>query len=420
MTGSTVTTLLLLALPLALTPAWGAEREVKVGAIYPLTGSAASAGRDAKAGVELALSIINARHDLDLPLARSEGLPRLGGAKLRYIFGDHQGKPDVGQAEAERLITQEKVVALQGAYHSSVVATASQVAERFGTPFFCDIATSPTLHQRGFKWFFRTSPHDGTFAENFFKFLEELRQRRHLKIEDVAIVTENTLYGSDVAKFDRQFATQYGYRVVADIAYKAGAPDLSSETLKIKAADPDVVFHAAYTSDAILFVKTYKQFDFAPRAILAHGSGFLDTAFRQTLGPDANYIFSWEIWADDIGAKRPLVGAVSELFKRRFGFQMNGHSARSFVGTLVLADAINRAGSTDPETIRRALLATDLPGERLITPWPGVRFDPNTGQNVLASGIIVQVQDRAFRTVWPKAFASAEPIWPMPKWKDRR
>jgi branched-chain amino acid transport system substrate-binding protein len=395
------------------------DKVVHVGALYPLSGPSASSGRDARAGVELALDIINGRHDLDLPLARTTGLPRLG-ARLEYLFVDHQGKPDLGQAEAERLITQEKVVALQGAFHSSVVATSSQVAERLGVPYLCDIGTSPSLHTRGFKWFFRTGPHDGTFAENFFAFLEDLRRTKRLDIRRIGIVTENTLYGSDVAAVDRKLAARHGYQVAVDVAYKANAPDLSAEVLKVKAAQPEVVFHAAYTSDAILLMKTYKQHDFFPRALIAHGSGFLDGAFRDNLGPDANYVISWEIWGADLGKKKALIRQVGELFRRTRGFEMNGHSARSFVGTLVLADALNRAGATDPEAVRRALLATDIPGAQMVTPWDGVRFDPTTGQNIRAKGIIVQLLDGQFHVVWPREFATAEVVWPAPGWRQRR
>jgi len=401
-------------------PGWAAGKVVRVGALYPLSGASASSGRDARAGVELALQIINEKHDLDLPLARTAGLPNLGGARLEYVFVDHQGKPDVGQAEAERLITQEKVVALQGAFHSSVVATSSQVAERFGIPYLCDIGTSPSLHTRGFKWFFRTGPHDEMFAENFFAFLDELRRAGKLQVKRVGIVTENTLYGSDVAKVDRKLAARHGYEVVVDVSYKANAPDLSAEVLKIKAAQPEVVFHAAYTSDAILFMKTYKQLGFFPRALLAHGSGFLDGAYRETLGPDANDVFSWEIWGADLGRKKALIRQVGELFKKKNGFEMNGHSARSFVGTLVLADAINRAGSTAPEAIRRALAETDIAGKLLVTPWDGVKFDPATGQNIRARGIIVQLLDGQWRIVWPHEFATVEPVVPAPGWRQQR
>ena len=140
--------------------AQGAE-EVRIGTLYPITGSVALAGGRALAAVKTVVDIVNNSYDLDIPLARTKGLPNLGGAKIKLIVADHQGKPEIGRAEAERLIDNEKVVALFGAYHSSVSAAASNVAERRGIPYLTGESSSPKLHTRGFKWFFRTGPHDG-------------------------------------------------------------------------------------------------------------------------------------------------------------------------------------------------------------------------------------------------------------------
>ncbi len=112
-----------------------AQQEVKVGVLYPLSGPTAQIGLDAVAAVRTAVDIVNQGADLPLALAKNKGLPGLGGAKITIVVVDHQGKPDVGQSETERLITQEKVQVVFGAYFSSVTATASQAAERAGIPF---------------------------------------------------------------------------------------------------------------------------------------------------------------------------------------------------------------------------------------------------------------------------------------------
>src|SRR5215471_2807528 len=102
-----------------------AQQEVKIGVLDPLSGPTAQIGIDAVAAIKTAAEIVNEGADLPLALAKNKGLPGLGVA-------DHQGKPEVGQSETERLITQEKVQALVGAYFSSVTAAASQAAERAG------------------------------------------------------------------------------------------------------------------------------------------------------------------------------------------------------------------------------------------------------------------------------------------------
>ena len=120
-------------------------RVIKIGAVYPLTGNIASTGLDCRRGAELAVDIINGKYDLDLPLARSEGLPNLGNARIELVFGDTKGEPKNGIAEVERLVSQDKVVAIIGAYQSSVTKTASQATERLKIPYVCSDSSSPTL-----------------------------------------------------------------------------------------------------------------------------------------------------------------------------------------------------------------------------------------------------------------------------------
>ncbi len=401
--------------------AYAAEppEEVVIGAIYPLTGGLAATGEDLKAGVELALEIVNNEYpDLNLPLAAEAGLPGLGGAKVKVIFGDHEASAEKGMSEAERLITEENVVALVGCYNSSVTLTASQAAERLGIPFLNPESTSPKLTERGFKYFFRTTPHDRGLAENFFKFLDGLKEEKGIEVKKVAILNENTLWGTDVATLEEEFSEEYGYELVASIPYAKEATDMTSEVQKLKAADAEVVLQSSYVSDAILSMKTYKDLDYNPQGILAMDAGFIVSEFVETLGGDANYIVSREVWTLDLASTKPMIETVNEMYKESYGRDMEGNSARAFTGVLTLLEAINRAGATDPEDIYEALMETDIPFEQTIMPW-GVKFDPVTHQNVLGTGIIVQIQDGEYYTVWPFDLASKELIWPMPKWEER-
>src|SRR5258707_7953718 len=101
------------------------KSEVVIGVIYPLSGASAQIGVDAQKAFETAADLINKNYDFDLPLAKGEGLPGLGGAKVRLVFADHQADPQKGRAQAERLITHEKVCAVIGTYQSSAAVTLS-------------------------------------------------------------------------------------------------------------------------------------------------------------------------------------------------------------------------------------------------------------------------------------------------------
>jgi branched-chain amino acid transport system substrate-binding protein len=398
-----------------------AQQEIKVGVIYPLTGPGAAVGAELRHALELAADIINngAKDIPDLPFSAGKGLPNLKGARIKLVFADHQANPQVGATEAERLITQEKVVALVGAYNSAVTATASQIAERAGIPFLNPESSSASLTQRNFKWFFRTTPHDDLFVHNAFEFLKELEAKKGIKPGAIATFNENGLWGTETTKLQAKLAPEFKYNLVKQVIYPAKTTQLTSEVQTLKAANPNLVLQSSYTPDAILSMKTYKELGFSPDMILANNAGFTDTDFIRTLGKDAEYVITREVWALDLASRNPLIKQVNDLFNSRYKINFTGNSSRTFTGLMVMADAINRAGSTEPEAIRKALAATDIPGSQLIMPWKGVKFDAS-GQNTLGSGILVQIVDGKYNTVWPFNMASRDVIWPMPKWDQRK
>src|SRR5712692_1184205 len=159
-------------------PAAAQAEEVKIGCLYPLTGPLARLGADMRKAVDLAAEIVNTPHPelAPLTLAATAGLPRLGGRRIRLVWADAKD-PATARAEAERLIEQERIVALMGCYASAFTNTASLAAEIRGIPFLNPESSSPTLTQRGFKWFFRTGPHDVIFTSMFYKMFADLRKQ---------------------------------------------------------------------------------------------------------------------------------------------------------------------------------------------------------------------------------------------------
>ncbi len=404
-------------LPLVGRQAFAAE-PVKVGALYPLSGQVAKSGEDTLNGIRLAVDIVNKKYpDLKMPLAADEGLPGLGGAPIELIAADHQGSPETGAAETERLIVQRKVAALVGAFHSSVAATSSQVAERLQTPYLSGESEASPLTERGYRWFFRTTPSSRTQARDFFTFLRDINKTNNNSVKTIAVVHESTLWGQEFAKsVDGYFGEFPEFKKAIVVGYQQGTADVTSEVQKLIAAKPDAVFHASYDAEAILFARTYKQYGFNPQGILAIGASFGSSAFRDSLGPDSNYFFVREHWSRDLADRNPLVGQVAKMYRDRYGRDMDGTPARAFTAMMVLADAINRAKSIDHEKIREALAATDIKGDALIMPWEGVKFD-KTGQNTLTRGIFVQTLEGAPRMVWPADFAVAKLVWPRPAWR---
>jgi branched-chain amino acid transport system substrate-binding protein len=101
------------------------------------------------------------------------------------------------------------------------------------------------------------------------------------------------------------------------------------------------------------------------------------------------------------------------MFKAKSGKDFNDYTSRQFMGLILMAEAINRAKSTDGDKIREALAATDLPGDVTIMPWKRVKYD-EMGQNNDADPVLLQYIGKKFVTIAPEQVAVSEAVWPMP------
>jgi branched-chain amino acid transport system substrate-binding protein len=400
---------------LCATPGKAAEA-VKIGILWPLTGNAAAAGQASKAAAEIAAEIVNNKHPElgNLPLAESEGLPNLGGAKLELIFVDHQGNPSLAQQLATRLITQDKVHALLGAYQSSCSFTATAVAERQGIPFVVGESAALNITGRGFKWVFRSTPIASDYAAIYMRFFADMKKRGK-NIASIAVVNENTDYGTSVADSIEAAAKKNNLPVAIRIPYSASSTDVTAQVLQLKEKQPDVVIFISYTSDAILYMKTMKNLDYQPPMVIGDDTGFSDPSFIPAVADIAQGAMNRSAW--DIGKPATTTYKLNEMYKAKTGRDLDDTSGRNLQGLLVLAEAINRAGSTEPEKIREALTRTDLKPEQLMMGYNGVKFD-ETGQNTLASTYLIQLKGTHYQLVWPDQAATAALDWPMASWKQ--
>jgi branched-chain amino acid transport system substrate-binding protein len=365
-----------------------AQENIKIGLITPLSGNSARVGQQAKAAVELGAEIVNSAYPefATLPLAASVGLPNLKGAKLKIITADNQGNPSIGQKQTVRLITEEQVVALQGAYLSSVTLAATAVAEQYGIPWVVGDSVANNITKRGFKWTFRVMPDATDFARSYMEFLNDLKQVGH-SVGSIAIVYENTDYGTSVAASVREAAREGNLPISADISYSANTTDVASQVLQLRDKNPDAIIFASYTSDIIRYMKALKNINYRPPVIICDDGGFSDPAFVANVGNIAQGVLDRSAW--EKGKPGSVTAKINDMFKARTGYDLDDTSARNMQALFVLADAINRAGSTKPDTIQQALQQTDLKSEQLMMGYRGVKFD-STGQNALAATYLIQ------------------------------
>ncbi len=391
-------------------------KTIKVGAIYPVTGNVSQVGLQCVNAVELAAEIVNGSYDLDLPLAKTEGLENLGGAKIEIVTADSEGTAVTGQAAAEQLITQEGVTGIIGCYQSAVAMTVSQVCERKQIPMVCPDCSSDKLRQ-GYEYFFRTGLTDLTFNKCTMEYLTMLNEKENAGLKTIALVYENGEYGSNAASVYKDIVEDYGFEIVAEVSYTTGVTDVTSEVQKIKSANPDVVVHSSYISDAILFTNAYKTANFAPKVVTGDAC-FTVNEYLQNVGDDGNYISAFDVWSLDLAGSNPLIKEVNDLYFEKYGVNMTGVTARTFIGAIVMFNAINEAGSTDTAAIKDALLATDIDKSKLIATW-GVKFDPETHENNEVSAVMTQILDQQYKIVFPEDAAVADYVFPYPSWSER-
>jgi len=400
-------------------PSIVAENTVKIGAILPMTGPSAQSGMNIKNATDIAVEIINNEFpDLEFNLAPTAGLPNLDGAKIEIIYGNSQGQPEFGRAEAERLITINNVDALIGCYNSGVTKTASQVSERYKVPFITGTSTALELTERGFKYFFRTTITDQTYAENIIDFIQDLNHTKGANIKDLALLYGDAQVG--VQMFDGikdVLAERGGFNVVADIKFPFAAVELDSEVTTLKRVDPDFVLADLLPNDAITYIKSAKKLNYnAKVGVVTDSSGFLGVV--EAVGEDADYLFNREVFSLELADKKPFLVKLNKMYNDRFGKDLENEDSRAFVTMMVLAEAINQAGSADREAIRKALVETNIPSDQLILGWQGVKFDEK-GQNIYGQWMFQQLLKGKLSIVWPFEIASTEPTIPMPKWDER-
>jgi branched-chain amino acid transport system substrate-binding protein len=388
----------------------GSVEEVRIGVLAPRTGQSQAAGLQALRGAELAAALVNGE-ERELPLAGvgAAGLAGLGGAKLAIVPADTQSKPAVGAAQAARLVGEERVVGLVGAYDTEVTEVASQRSERLGVPFVNGTDSAGYLTERGLDWFFRTGPTDRMFGEALFSTLRLTPDGA----PKVAILYSDDRPGNIATAITRELASEGGFQLVEEVGVQPGAGSGPEAVERVRRRQPDAVFVVASTSaDATGLLKAFGQAGYTPPGILAFGPGFLQPATLDAAGPDGEGLLSSTAWSREVAGRNPVARSVMELYEERFGQPMRAVAAGSFTAVLVLAKAIDDAGSIDPQRVRAALLNLDIAGREMIMPWTGVRFDASH-QNAAATGVVEQRIDGASRVVFPDELGEQETAWPL-------
>jgi branched-chain amino acid transport system substrate-binding protein len=363
-----------------------AAEPVNIGGLYPVTGSFAQIGQGCVNAAKLAVQMVN----------DAGGIKSLGGAKLNLIVSDVQSDTTVTRTETDRLISGYKLSAIHGCFASALTLIASEVAERAKMPLITGSSSDKLNIDRHYTFtpFSRASQ----FA------LAQLQMSKLVSDSPkVAVIFENTAFGTSTSNGLREQAPGQGVEIVMFEPYSAGLTDASPLINKVKASGANMLFPVSYLNDLILIIRAIKQ-NGLEIAINGGSGGFVIPGFYKNVGSAAEGLLGVAHWNHDINADAQK---VNEVYKQQYGEFLFEYAGGLVAQTFMIADALERAASTDPQKVRDALSTLDVSsGYAAMGPGGKVKFGPD-GKNIYAHPVGVQWQNADLATVFPKDEARA-------------
>jgi branched-chain amino acid transport system substrate-binding protein len=384
----------LLASPMVIGSARAEPKSVNIGVIQPLSGANAQFGVNSRNGIQLVADEINA----------AGGIKALDGAKINLIVADATSTPTTAGNVAQRLITQNEVTAILGAFASSLTIAISEVTERRDIPFLT-MSFADQITGRGFKNIFQVVAKASVIGKAQFDYTTAIAQAAGgTKIDKVAIMYEDTAYGTAQANGLRAGAKAANVEIVMDDAYPLGITDPTPLINKLRASGAQAVFPVSYLNDSLLLIRTMRQQKIDIPAI-GGAAGYVIPDFEKGLGDLSENVLSVNTSNYD------LAPDLTDRFRKRFGYFMVHEALEHAVALDVLAQAIEKAKSAKAEDVAAALRGGKFTGGWTQAMTGGaVQFD-ETGLNVLSVPLMVQWRKKELVTVWPKDIAKAPAIW---------
>lgn len=367
-----------------------AQESIKVGIILPVTGDKAKFGEIEKKSFEMAMEEINATGGIN-------------GKKLEFIFEDDTGRPDVARSAAEKLITKDRVVMLGGGYGSSETFAIAGVAQQNRIPFLVSTGSDDKITEQKWDYIYRLNPPVSEYDNALESFLRDV-----VKPKTAVILYENTNFGTAGSKGFAKTCESLGIKVLMSEGYEHGGVDFKPLLVKVKQADPDLVYMISYIMDASLLMRQSMELRVTPKLFVGGAAGFTLPEFQKNAGKASEKVFSATLWYQTL----PYAGAKDyyDKFMKKYGTETEYHGAEGYASGYVIADALKRAKSFSAEDVRQSLAATDM--MTVFGPVKFIAYDKKTNQNKLPTYLVQWIGGK-LELVWPKEIASKPYVFPI-------
>jgi branched-chain amino acid transport system substrate-binding protein len=307
--------------------------------IQPLSGANAQFGINCRNGIEFVADAINA----------AGGIKALGGAKINLIVSDATSDPTKASTAAQRLITQNQVTSILGAFASSLTLAVSEVTARADIPFLT-ASFADEITGRGLDSVFKVVAVASAIGRAQVNYTLAIAEAAGSKIEKIAIMYEDTAYGVAQSRGLRRAAKTANIEVVMDDAYPFGITDATPLINKLRASDAQAVFPMSYLNDSLFIIRTMRQQRITMPAV-GGAAGYVIPDFEKGLGEFAENVLSISPTNYD------LAPVLTDPFRKRFGYFMVNEAIQYAVALDVLVQAIERAKSAKPKAVTKPCTA---------------------------------------------------------------
>jgi len=367
-----------------------AQNELRVGIVLPLTGAEAKFGEIEKRSFEMAVDEINKKGGIN-------------GKKLELVMEDDTGRPDVGRSVVEKLITKDKVVMVGGGYSSSVTYAVAGVCQQNRVPFLVNTGSADKITTSGWDYVFRLNPPVSEYAGAIESLLTDV-----VKPKTVAILHENSLFGTSGAKSFEETCNKLGYQVLLKQGYEAGGIDFKPVLINVKKLNPDVVYMVSYIMDASLLMKQAKELKLTPKMFIGGAAGFTMPEFKKNAGVASEKVISATLWYQSLKYQ-----GATDYFKKyvaKYKSETEYHGAEAYAAAYVIADVLKRAKSYKPADIKQALSETDM--MTVFGPVKFISYGKFKNQNKLPTYVVQWINGK-LELVWPAKLATEKFVYPV-------
>jgi branched-chain amino acid transport system substrate-binding protein len=383
----------LIAAPFVISAGFAQPAAVNIGVIQPLSGANAQSGINCRNGIELVADDINA----------TGGIKALGGAKINLVVSDATSNPNAAVTAVQRLIAENDLTAILGAFVSSLTLAISEATARADIPFLTQ-SYADEITGRGLESIFKVTATATVHGRAQVNYTLGIAEASGTKMDKIAIMYEDTAYGTSQSRGLRKAAKDAHIEVAMDEAYPHGISNAMPLINNLRGSGARALFPVSYLNDSLFIIRTMRQQQIAIPVIGGSG-GYVLPDFEKGLGDFAEDVLSISPTNYDLAPE------LTDRFRKRFGYFMVQEAIEHAVTLDVLVQAIERAKSARPQAVTEALHRARFDGGwTKAMPGGAVQFD-QTGLNTLSIPIMVQWRNKELVTVWPKDVAKASSVW---------